>query len=194
MIQTRHYLVSLLVGLVCGFVTSGCANASQVPQVNQLLGQLDSPQYRMVSDEDQANMAHIKNQISNDYADFKSIDEVHSFLEKVRLLVQKHPRNIAFAQGDLKDLHKFLSQEIVVKLIRVDNEIFNMPITDDRLQLAQRAVDDDDLIRKLFGGPLRSLVEAKRNQMTRGEDGNHKDGNFFTSFWCKISGGCQNNQ
>lgn len=158
------------------------------------LAALDSPSLRVVSDEDQAIMSHIKYQIANDYSDFKTIDEVHAFLEKVRLLVQKHQKNTAFAQGDLKELLKFLSQEIVTRLIRVDTEPFIMPISDDKLPFAQRAIDEDELTRKLFGGPLRSLVEAKRQQISRGEDGNHRDGNFFANIWCKISGGCHSNQ
>jgi len=153
---------------------------------------IDSPALRVISDEDATTMQNIKHHIENEFANFKSINEVHAFLDKAKLLVQKHPKNVAFAQGDLKDLYKFLSSEMVTKLIRVDTEPFVLPIADDKMPLAQRAIDDDELTRKLFGGPLRSLIEAKRQQISRTEEGNHKDGNFFSNFWCKISGGCSN--
>lgn len=157
------------------------------------LAALDSPALRIISDQDQADVQQIKYHIANEYSDFKTINEVIAFLDKVKLLVQKHPKNIAFAQGDLKEVLKFLSQETVTKLIRVDTDPFVMPISEDKIPLAQRAIDEDELTRKLFSGPVRSLVEVRRQQLSRGsEDSNHKDGNFFTNFWCKISGGCQN--
>lgn len=155
-------------------------------------GMFESANLQVISDEDQASMQHIKHQIANDFAHFKNINDVHVFLDKVKLLVQKHPKNVAFAQGDLKELLKFLSQESITRLVRLDSEPFVLPLSDERLALAQRALDDDELSRKLFSAPLRSLLEARKQQVNRSEDGNHKDGNFFTSFWCKISGGCSN--
>lgn len=181
--------LTLAAHLTIGLVLSG---AVQQEQHNSNLAIFESPALRMISDEDQANMQHIKHHIESDFSNFKTINEVHAFLDKVKLLIQKHPKNVAFAQADLKDLHKFLSQDIITRLIRVDAEPFIMPIGDDRVAIAQRAVDDDELTRKLFGGPLRSMIETKRQQMNRTEDGNHKDGNFFTNFWCRISGGCSN--
>lgn len=171
-----------------GLVRAG-AIASEQHNVNQ--PNLDSPALRVISDDDQATMQSIKHHIEYDFADFKTLEEVHSFIDKLRNLVQKHPVNIALAKGDLKDLHKFLSQEVVAKLYRIDTEPFKLPLGDDRIPYAQMALDDDDLTRKLFGGPLRSLVEMRRQQVSRAENGNHKDGNFFTNFWCKISG-CSN--
>jgi hypothetical protein len=168
------------------------AVAEQSAAVQHMNAQFESPAYRVISDEDRALMQQVKNQIEDDFSSFKDVDEVHKFLDKVKLLVQKHPKNVAFAQGDLKELHKFLSQEMVTKLIRVDTMPFEMPISDERMVFAQRAVDEDELTRKLFGGPLRSLAEAKRQHHSRTEDGNHRDGNFFSNFWCKISGNCSN--
>ena len=155
-------------------------------------GLVDSQAPKYLSDQDQTDMQQVKHHIANEYSDFKTIQEVMDFLDKVKLLVQKHPKNVAFAQGDYKELFKFLSQEIVTKLIRVDTDPFMMPISEDRIPIAQRAIDEDDLSRKLFAGPLRSLIEARRQQLSRTEDGNHKDGNFFTGIWCKISGSCSN--
>lgn len=181
-------LVSLTLLAQLGLLVASAASTSD--SAGSLVP-FDSPSLRMISDEDQSNMQQIKYHIANEYSDFKNIDEVISFLEKVRVLVQKHPKNLAFAQGDLKELLKFLSQESVTKLIRVDTEWFHpTPVDVDRLAVAQRAIEEDELTRKLFGAPVRSLVEARRQQLSRAEDGNHKDGNFFTNFWCKISGGC----
>lgn len=188
-----------LVGLTmsCQFLLLVCSAASlsdgavaAVSAGSSSLAALDSPALRIISDQDEAELAQIKHQIANEYSDFKTIDEVLMFLDKVKLLVQKHPKNVAFAQGDLKELLKFLSQESVTKLIRVDTEPFILPISDEKLLVAQRAIEEDELTRKLFGGPVRSLVETRRQQSLRPEDGNHKDGNFFTNFWCKLSGGC----
>lgn len=183
-------VASSLVALVCSALVLVQAALPAAPSSH--LASLDSPALRMISDEDQQLMQSIKHHIGNEYSDFKTINEVHAFLDKVKLLVQKHPKNVAFAQADLRELLKFLSQESVARLIRVDTEPFVMPISDDKIVYAQRAVDDDELTRKLFGGPLRSLIEARRQQVSRAEDGNHKDGNFFANFWCKISGGCSN--
>lgn len=173
-----------------GLVLAGAVQQDNLAANN--LAIFDSVALKIISEDDQANMKHIKQQIEDDFAKFKTINEVHSFLDRVKTLVQKHPKNVAFAQDDLKELHKFLSQEDVTRLIRVDTEPFIMPISDDRMPMAQRAVDEDELTRKLFGGPLRSLVEAKKQQVSHHSDGNHKDGNFFSNFWCKISGGCSN--
>lgn len=153
-------------------------------------GPFDSAGLRVISDADAADLANIKYHIANDYSEFKTVDEAIAFLDKVKLLVQKHPKNVAFAQDELKDLFKFLSQEIVTKLIRLDTDPFILPISDERLALAQRALEEDELTRKLFSAPVRSLVEA-RKQPRPDDGGNHKDGNFFTNFWCKLSGGCQ---
>lgn len=153
---------------------------------------LEAASLRVLSDEDQAYMQQIKYHIANEYSEFKTVSDVHSFLDKVKLLVQKHPKNVAFAQGEIKELFKFLSQEIVTRLIRVDTDPFVMPISDERMTLAQRAIDEDELTKKLFGGPLRNWAELRRQQNARQEGGNHKDGNFFTSIWCKLSGNCSN--
>lgn len=170
------------------FILLTSAASTTSDSVSNAFAALDSSAYKIVSDEDSQTMQLIKNQMNNDYQ-FKSIDEVISFLEKVRILVQKHPKNIAFAQGDLKDLYKFLSQEIVTKLIRVDTDPFYpIPDGEDKMALANRALEEDDLVRKLFGVPFRSLVEARRRNSARADNGDHKDGNFFTNFWCKISG------
>lgn len=147
---------------------------------------------RVISDQDQQDLQQVKYHVASEYAEFKNIPEVLNFIEKVRVLLQKYPRNVAFAQGELKDLLKFLSQESVHKINRLDDGPFIMPISDDRIPLAQRAVEEDEMTRKLFSGPLRSLVEARRQQNARAEDGNHKDGNFFANFWCKLSGNCSN--
>lgn len=160
--------------------------------MTNLASVIDNPNLRVISDEDSTTMQNIKYHIENEFSNFKTINEVHAFLDKAKLLVQKHPKNVAFAQGDLKDLYKFLSSEMVTRLIRVDTDPFILPIADDKMPLAQRAIDDDELTRKLFGGSLRSLIEAKKQQMTRTEEGSHRDGNFFSNFWCKISGGCSN--
>lgn len=184
-------LFSQLFCLLLAIATIGAFAAPEVHSGSSFAA-LDSPALRMISDDDQATLQQIKYHISNDYSEFKQINEVHAFLDKVKLLVQKHPKNVAFAQGDLKELFKFLSQESVTKLIRVDTDPFIMPIGDDKIPFALRAIDEDELTRKLFGAPMRSLVEAKKQQLNRHDDGNHKDGNFFTSFWCKISGGCNN--
>lgn len=176
-------------------VQAGAVSSSSEQQhspINSLAALLDSPNLRIISDEDESLMQIIKRQIDDEFSSFKSINDVHSFLDKVKLLVQKHPKNVAFAQGDLKDLQKFLTQEIVTKLIRVDADPFSMPISDEKMPIAQRALEEDELTRKLFSGPLRSLIEAKRQQVSRAEDGNHRDGNFFSNFWCKISGSCPN--
>lgn len=149
-------------------------------------------QIKVMSEQDQQDLQQVKYHIANEYTEFKNIGEVLNFIEKVRVLLQKYPRNVAFAQGDLKELYKFLSQESVHKLNRLDDGPFQLPISDDRIPLAQRAVEEDELTRKLFAGPLRSLVEARRQQNARAEDGNHKDGNFFVNFWCKLSGNCPN--
>lgn len=183
----------VILGLAASQLASAGAVHSQPDSgVSNFASIIESPALRVISDEDSRSMQTIKYQIENEFADFKTINEVHSFLDKVKLLVQKHPKNLAFAQGDVKELHKFLSSEMVTRLIRVDSELFVLPIADDRMPLVQRAIDEDELIRKLFGGPYRSLVEAKLQQRTRNEEGNHKDGNFFSNFWCKISGGCSN--
>lgn len=147
---------------------------------------------KVISDQDQQDMQQVKYHIANEYSEFKNIPEVLNFIEKVRLLLQKYPRNNFFAQGELKELLKFLSQESVHRVNRLDDGPFTMPISDDRIPLAQRAVEEDELTRKLFAGPLRSLIEARRQQNARAEDGNHKDGNFFANFWCKLSGNCPN--
>lgn len=181
----------IIIQLILASSTLLVASAAAVEPNSPVAAVFDSPALKLVSDEDQQNMQQIKSQIANDYADLKSIKEVLAFLDDVKLLVQKHPKNVAFAQGDLKELLKFLTQETVTRLIRVDTDPFTLPISDDRIPIAQRAVDEDELTRKLFGGPLHSLVEAKRQQTARA-DGNHKDGNFFANFWCKLSG-CNNN-
>lgn len=165
------------------------ATAQSTNDGNVLAGS-DSQALKLLSSEDQANMEVIKFHIGKDYSDFKSIQEVVNFLEKVSLLVQKHPKNLAFAKGDLKEMHKFLSQESIARLIRVDTEPFHPVPVGEKMLVAQRAMEEDELTRKLFGGPMRSLEESRKQQVIRTEDGNHKDGNFFTSFWCKISGGC----
>lgn len=183
-------LASAMLALACSLVL--CQAAAPVVSSPQHLVNVDSPALRIISDEDQQLMQSIKHHIAVDYSEFKTVNEVHAFLDKVKLLVQKHPKNVAFAQSDLRELFKFLSQESVARLIRVDTEPFVMPISDDKIAYAQRALDDDELTRKLFSGPLRSLMEARRQQVSRAEDGNHKDGNFFANFWCKISGGCSN--
>lgn len=171
------------------FVLLTSAASTSDSLISNAFTTLDSPAYKLVSDEDSSTMQLIKYHIQNDFSEFKTIDEVVSFLEKVRVLVHKHPKNTAFAQGDLKDLFKFLSQETVAKLMRVDTEPFNpIPVGEDKMALAHRALEEDELVRKLFGVPIRSLVEARRQLSSRTEDGDHKDGNFFTNFWCKISG------
>lgn len=188
MSQLKFIIIAQLA--FCALLTSAASTSDSVS--SNVFASLDSPAYRLVSDEDASTMQLIKYHIQNDFSEFKTIDEVVSFLEKVRSLVHKHPKNIAFAQGDLKDLFKFLSQEIIAKLIRVDTEQFYpIPVGEDKMALAHRALEEDELVRKLFGVPVRSLVEARRQQLSRAEDGNHKDGNIFTSFWCKISG-CNN--
>ena len=168
------------------------AGAIQAEPSASLAALLESPALQIISDEDQANVQAINRHIEEAFANFKTLNEVHAFLDKVKLLVQKHPKNVAFARGDLKHLHKFLSSEIVTRLIRVDTEPFILPIGDDRLPIAQRAVDEDELTGRLFGAPLRKLVEAKKQQLSRTEDGSHKDSNIFTSFWCRILGSCSN--
>ena len=173
------------------YVASAAPAAESLSSSSGLSLSLDSPSLRIISDDDKANMEQVKYHIANEYADFKNIDEVLAFLGKVQILVQKHPRNIAFAQGELKEMHKFLSQESVTKLLRVDTDLFHpVPMGDDRVALAQRAIEEDDLTRKLFGGPMRSLVESRKQQVSKADEGNHKDGNFFANVWCKISGGC----
>lgn len=170
---------------------SFCLAASFTELTNSDLAHLESSTLRMVSAEDRNNMEQIKYAISNDFSEFKTIQEVQSFLDTVRLLVQKHPKNTAFARDEQKELFKFLSQEIIGRLIRVDADPFIMPISDDKIPLAQKAIDDDELTKKLFGAPLRSFIETKKQQLARSEDGkNVKDGNFFNNFWCKISGSC----
>lgn len=183
MFLSQLLLIGALVHAAPSELQAGSASA---------LAALDlSPALRIISDEDQRSLQQIREHISNGYSEFKQINEVHAFLDKVKLLVQKHPKNTAFAQADLKELLQFLSTETVTKLIRVDTDPFIMPITDDKIPFAQRAIDEDDLSRKLFGGPLRSLVEMRKQQLSRPEDGNHKDGNFFQNFWCKLTG-CNN--
>lgn len=179
----RKSIFTLTLAMLC----VGCVRAGGPSDA-----QFDHQALKMISDEDMANMRHIVHHMDKDYSEFKSVDEVHMFLDKVKLLVQKHPKNVAFASGDLKALFKLLSEERTTKLIRVDTEPFVMPITDERMQIAQRAIESDELTRKLFGGPVRALVEARRQHLSRAEGGDHKDGNFFTNFWCKISGGCSN--
>lgn len=189
MSQLKYFINWTLVAQL-GFVVFA-SGASTSESVSSSLAVLDSPALKIVSDEDSQSMQQIKYHMDNEYAKFKNIDDVVNFLEKVRTLVQKHPKNTAFAQGDLKDLLKFLSQESVIRLIRVDTDPFYpIPFGEDKIALAQRALEEDELTRKLFEGPIRSLIEARRQQLSRAEDGNHKDGNFFTNFWCKISGGC----
>lgn len=184
-------IMMMMTTLVQGGAVSN--EASPVVAGANLAAHFDSAAFRIISDEDQNIMQQIKHHIDDEFANFKSINEVHTFLDKVKLLVQKHPKNVAFAQGDLKDLQRFLSQEIVTRLIRVDTEPFIMPISDERMPLAQRAIDEDELTRKLFSGPLRSLVELKRQQVSRAEDGNHRDGrNFFANLWCSMTNSCPN--
>lgn len=177
-----------------GLRTTNAVSLTELSKAHWAL--FESPNSRIVSDDDQASMQSIKHHIQNDFSEFKSIQEVHDFLDKVKLLVQKHPKNTAYAQGDRKELLKFLSQDIITKLIRVDTEPFIMPLSDDKIPLAQKAVDEDELTRRLFGAPLRSWIEVRKQQLSRTEDGNHeKDGtNFFTNFWCKISGSCSQHQ
>lgn len=188
--STMTIFLQVLIATCCIVaVTNAVAVESNSPVVTSY----DSPALRLVSDEDQANMQQIKNQIANDFTDLKSIKDVIAFLDDVKLLVQKHPKNVAFAQGELKELFRFLSQEIVTRLIRVDTDPFAAPLTDERLPLAQRAVEEDELTRKLFSAPLQSHIEAKRQQTARAA-GNYKDGNFFSSLWCKITNSaCSNN-
>ena len=181
----KFTLINLLGLGLLGFVSAGAL------QEQNAIAMLDGPAFRLVSDEDQMLMKQVKHHIEEDFVSFKNINDVHIYLDKVKLLFQKHPKNVAFAQGDLKELHSFLSKEIVNKLYRVDAEPFVMPIGDETLPLAQRAVENDELVRKLFGGPLRSLIESKRQNLAGKEEGSHKDGNFFTNFWCKISN-CSN--
>lgn len=190
---TTSYMALLLVLCLASLGGALAGAVADQTTVQHMGAQFESPAYRVISDEDRMNMQYVKTQIEEGFSGFKDISQVHDFLDKVKLLVQKHPKNVAFAQGDLKELHKFLSQEMVTKLIRVDTTPFELPISEEKMVFAQRAVDEDDLIGKLFGGPLRSLVEAKQRQMTtRTDDGNHRDGNFFSNFWCKISGNCSN--
>lgn len=185
-------LIALTIATQLATVALVASAGAVVEQGTASLAAFDSPALKIISDEDQNSLQQIKYHIDQDFVNFRSINEVHAFLDKVKLLVQKHPKNVAFAQGDLKELLKFLSQEIVTRLIRVDTEPFIMPLSDDKVPYAQRAVDEDELTRKLFGGPLRSFIEAKRQQVSRNDDGNHKDGNFFANIWCKITGSCSN--
>lgn len=194
--SSQLYKQNTMTILIQFFLATCCilavANAVAVESNSPVATVFDNPALRLVSDEDQANMQQIKSQIANDFSDLKSIKEVIAFLDDVKLLVQKHPKNVAFAQGDLKELFKFLSQEIVTRLIRVDTDPFAAPLTDDRIPWAQRAVEEDELTRRLFAIPLQSHIEAKRQQTARA-DGNHKDGgNFLASWWCKITN-CSNN-
>lgn len=186
--------------LICQLITGQLLLAALIyaaPDIHSSLGSgspsahLDSPALRVISDEDKSNLQTIKHHIQKDYTEFKSINEVHAFLDKVKLLVQKHPKNVAFAQDELKELLKFLSQETVTQLIRIDTDPFVMPIDDSRLKVAQDAVSEDELTGKLFGYPLRSLIES-RKQHNRHDEGNHKDGNFFSNFWCKMTNTCNN--
>lgn len=197
--QTTSTKTILLLQIFLLVALAASTQYTQAASITDLTSQdalkLESAQLRVVSDDDQKLMEIIKHHISRDYADFKSFNEVFSFLDKVKLLVQKHPKNVAFAQGDLRDLFKFLSQESVTKLARVDIEPFAMPITDDKIPLAWHAIEEDELTGKLFSGPLRVLVEVRKQELTKLEPANHKDGNnFFTTFWCKISGGCSQHQ
>lgn len=187
-------LIILVQVAALGFQFALAGTLTELSRAN--LAHLDSPALKIISDEDSQNLQMIKLHIKNDFIEFKNINDVLAFLDKVKLLVQKHPTNVAFAKGDLKELLNFLSSEIVTRLIRVDTDPFIMPVGDDKIPLALRAIEEDDLTRKLFGGPLRSLVEVRKQQLSRTEEGNHeKDGtNFFTNFWCKISGGCSQHQ
>lgn len=143
----------------------------------------------VISDEDQASVTQIKHHMTKDFSDLKSVDEVLSFLDKVKLLIQKHPKNVAFAQNDLKELHKFLSQDSIVKLARVDTEPFIAPISEDKIAVAQRAIEADELTGKLFSAPIRSLIDSRRQSANH--NGSHdKDSSFFSNFWCKLSGNC----
>lgn len=147
----------------------------------------------IISDEDQSSMNYIKNEISHNYQDFNNINEVHSFLDKVKLLVQKHPKNVAFAQGNVKELFKLLSSEEVTRLVRLDTDQFVMPLPEERVAVAQRAIEEDELTRKLFGRPLTSLIENRKQASARPDDQSHKpEGSFFSTMWCKISGSCNN--
>lgn len=197
--QTTSVKTNLLLQITLLVVLSASTHYIQAASITDLTSQdllkLDSAQLKVVSDDDQKLMEIIKHHITRDFAEFKSFHEVFNFLDKVKLLVQKHPKNVAFAQGELRDLFKFLSQESVTKLARVDTEPFTMPITDDKIPLAWHAIEEDELTGKLFSGPLRSLVEMRKQELTKLEPTNHKDGNnFFTTFWCKISGGCSQHQ
>lgn len=193
--STRYNLFN--VAMICQllflvFVATCSISEGAVAALQSDGGPFDTPALRLVSDSDAADQSQIKHHIANDYSEFKTIDEVTSFLDKVKLLVQKHPKNVAFAKDDLKELLKFLSSEVVTKLIRVDTDQFVQPLSDDKLLVAQRAIDEDELTRKLFGVAVRSVEEKRRTASARPEDGgNHKDGNFFTNIWCKVSGSCQ---
>lgn len=171
------------------------SSASLTEMTRQHYDLIDSSQYKVVSDEDQKLVETVKHHITTNFVDLKTFPEVFGFLEKVKLLVQKHPKNIAFAQGDLKELMKFLTQDMVTKLIRVDTEPFTLPLTDDKIPLAWHAMEEDDLVKNLFGVPLRLVVEQRKLELTKSEPTNHKDNNnFFANFWCKISGGCSQHQ
>lgn len=191
--MSRPIILVLCLASVGGVLAGAVSDQAQVHQMAQA-AQFDSPAYKIISDEDRANMQLAKNHIEAEFANFKNVDEVFKFLDMVKLLVQKHPKNIAFAQGDLKDLHKFLSQEMVTRLIRVDTLPFEMPLNDDnKMSLANRAVQEDELLRKLFGGPLRTLDDERQREKLRPTgDGSHRDGNFFANFWCRLSGNCSN--
>lgn len=186
----RDFCAYLLV--VCLSTAAGIVLGDSVSEGNGNAVVSDPIALRVISDEDKSSMEHIASEISRNYENFNTINDVHTFLDKVKLLVQKHPKNIAFAQGNLKELYKLLSSEEVTRLIRVDTDPFVIPIADERTPVALRAVEDDELTRKLFGRALRSLIENRKQSVSRTDDGNHKDGNFFTSFWCKISGSCNN--
>jgi hypothetical protein len=200
--------VSVALLLALGVASLGSALAGAVAEEPAVAGQLDSAGDRglVVSDEDRATMQRVKSLLETNFSapSFKELDEVHKFLGQVRLLAHRHPKNVAFARAELKELHQLLSQEPVTRLVRLDASPFEAPVSsDERLALAQRAADEDELTGKLFGGPLRSLAEEaerrrrrqQQQQHARTEDaagGQHRDGNFFVNLWCKISGECPN--
>lgn len=191
--MTHHiqltFIVSALASLVAPILGSAVA---QVNPDQMSVGQFDLPTLKLVSDDDLQVMQEIRAHIDREFYPLKSVDEVHILLEKVKTLAQKHPKNVAFAGGDLRELHKFLSLEIVGRLVRVDADPFILPISDERMPLAKRAIEDDDLVKKLFSRPLSSLIESRKQQLSRSDSSNHRDGNFFANFWCKISGTCSN--
>lgn len=182
------YLIFLIAHCVACI---SCLPAQESHSSHQFAGNKNPHAMSVVSDDDLASQKQIKYHIGNGFTSLKTIDEALSLLDKVRLLIQKHPKNVASASGNMRELHNFLSNETITKLARVDVDPFLPPLTDDKIALAQHAVDEDELTRTIFGVPLRSVIES-RKQSSKSDSSQDKDSNFFQNFWCKLSGSCTN--